>query len=1031
MVKWTKSQSAAINQRGEDILVAASAGSGKTTVMIERIATMILNGAVSVTDILVLTFTKMASSEMKERLRRKLEEKKAVQQLQLLPSAVIGTFHSYCAHLVRTHATVVGVDVGFDILDEDDAKILKNEAIEQVIVSMYSKTQDAIGVFCASGTTASLKKVIQDIDNFLSSINNPDQWLSEKALASYTTEIAQERVLEHYRKAGQHYCERFMELMPEIAPIAGKMSRVSNYHALLSFANVELPRLKKGSAEELKDTKAEFSKLLKNIKELPVKNSPHDNEVVGQLVILVKTFRDLYAKKKIELKKLDFSDLEKFALQVLENHEVAAQEREKYKYIFVDEYQDTNPVQEAILCSITGTCNQFIVGDIKQSIYGFRGCDSAIFASKVEAASCTGRVSLNENFRSNAPILWFANSVFDKVMTCEIAGVDYKNTSRFIIDKAYPVAKNQLPYVEVALLEMEERERPEITKPYNILEPVVDDDLKSISAQSVIVANKIADFMKTSIWDVKVSQFRKVSFDDIVILARSKTHLRTLVDTLAKAGIPTTVDEKQKACELPEIAVINNFLFAISNFQNDVPVALTLLSPMFGFAPFELVNLEFSSRIMGILEKYHELAKSMSIPDLISKFLAEFDGIERVTSSYGESAADNVNAFVAKLRGSSWAQTLPEYLYLVEHGLVDIQLRNPHRKNCVKIMTIHGAKGLEFPIVIAFDFSASFSGQDSRKMLGIDKELGLCLLSVDSESFTKSYSIARVAAGISARQTQVADEMRLLYVALTRSKNHLIIVAKGKKVSPAKTSYEISQSKSFLDFLVPAIFKTVPDADFKLSNVEISSIEKLTNADKNINKKLDFAKIPSDDAMVTQLSKRFNFEYPFVGSEVKLKNSVTSLTKREEEVWDQPVTRTFEKDKGQEYGTLFHEAMAIADLNSVMPTSDRLSKDINKCLDVIRPLIESDDKVFREMAFLQTVKKDGADILVQGVIDLLIVKKDYAILIDYKTTRASKEKLVELYSTQLGLYADAVSIATGKQVKKYIYSTSLGEIVVL
>jgi ATP-dependent exoDNAse (exonuclease V) beta subunit len=740
----------------------------------------------------------------------------------------------------------------------------------------------------------------------------------------------------------------------------------------------DFPRLKKGADEDFKNIREDFKKLLKEKLEpykLPEvvmqENGKRDHEIIAQVIHIVREFEVAYSQAKLASNKLDFNDLEKYMCLVLGNSEVVATLRAKYKYIFIDEYQDTNPMQEKILAAVSGEKNIFMVGDVKQSIYGFRGCEATIFAGKMTdmTANLSGKVvCLNENFRSRENILKFANLVFGKVMKQSTCDIDYDATSRL-------AGVREGGIVDVTLI----------------------NNAKGTAAglQAAVVAQKVAELIASG-----------VEPKDIAILARNRGHFGLLADTLEGAGISVNVAAEQNAAELFEIALLNNFLFAVSNFYNDVPLVLLMQSFVFGFTPEQMAKMKLDGgeavffknirdeKFLGFLDKYNRLSKTHSVVDIFSIFLTEYKIIERLLLvPEGRRMVGNIHAYLDKLRGASYAATVSEFLYLLENELVEISITPPPTSDAVQITTIHSSKGLEYPNVIIFDVGAPFNLSDTRQLMVVDKTCGLCVYTLDSEEFTKTMSIARLGATISARRFMIAEEMRLLYVAMTRAKERLFLVGGGNinKMSSGYEDYDILCSRSFLHFLAPALFEAVRDDCFGLTVVDA---EDVTVESREVGVRVLVG-------VEGELSKSLRevYEKPYPYKQGQLKNSVSSLTRIEEE------TRVKgQGDFGTQLGTQFHKEMQnldIAELEKLIPEIIGYT-------------------VYRELAFLQSV----GDKIIQGAIDLLAVKDGHAIIVDYKTTRASAEKLVELYKPQLEMYAGAVKQAIApKRISVYIYSS--------
>ena len=946
-MKWTESQLAAITGHGKDMLVSASAGSGKTTIMIERIAGMIKSGQVTPEEILVLTFTNATAGDMRSRLRRTLHEFD-------LSTASIGTFHKFCSDLVRTYFNLVGLDPAFDVLDESLTRQIQHEILDELLSKNLHSIKDAVFTFCVNRSTTTIKDLCIDIYNFLSTREDPLGWLDRVALCSYNPapNPSHKKISEYKTAQDNYYKAKFTGFL-----MTAKSERATKILPFITdcLENKNFPRLvpDKNFSEyiEFKDTRDEYKKDLARLE--CSASLDQDKRIVEQMVFLVKKFILAFTDEKQKRESLDFADMERFALQILENQEVQKTIREKFKFVFVDEYQDTSPLQEKILSLVGKPKSIFMVGDVKQSIYGFRGCEVTIFANKLTdyELNLSGLVvRLNENFRSNPTILSFVNKVFEKIMP-DYVGFDIKDTK----DTA----------VEVILTS------------------------SNITQQCGVLAQRIHALTKQG-----------VRLGDIAILARSSTHFATLSEVLKTAHIQSELVATKKATDIPGVNMLLDFLFAVANPLNELPLVKTMLCPVFNFSNDDVAKMRLVGKwdpgFLETLARFRLFSKTHSVAEVLEKFLSEFMIYDK-----------HINTFIQKIKNLPAATNLTRFLYLIEHGLLDIDVDlGASSRESVKIMTIHKSKGLEFKNVFLFDTGSRFPNVDSRKFLVIDKECGLCVFGTDLDEWIKSPTTARLGALISGEQTQIEEEKRLLYVALTRAKERLFIVgSRGLQMGRV--------AKNYFHFMEHAITDVLDETKTQVSFME-QAIKTLPNnaSDKNI---------------VKQLKETFKkAEQRIPGSDVVLKTSVTSLTQKEAQFLDHsPVLKSPNADRGLEYGNFFHNTMQRIDFDN--PKSD--DQNILRAVKTVKEFTKG-MKILREVPFLKKANKDGVEILVQGIIDLLAINDDGAVLIDYKTTRASKDRLTELYRDQLGIYQSAVKEALGlENIKSYIYSTSLDSLI--
>ncbi|MBR2988965.1 MAG: UvrD-helicase domain-containing protein, partial [Clostridia bacterium] len=464
---FTPEQLLAMNERDKSLLVSASAGSGKTTVLINRVINLVLgkqidangnrtdyNGGdmVSLDNMVICTFTRAAAADMREKLQdalikeEKLGNEMASRQLQLLPNAEISTIHSWCQRLLKNYFYAVGLDPAFDLLDEREGKAMISETINEVIADFIEEAHpDFVSLYeilMSRRSDDTLKEMLESVYTFLRAQANPEKYLNETAFygcdnSLVVTQILQsinERVLHRYRLAIEEMITRCsIEQMP------WRVNQLNSCLAVLDKTTDSVEKVKGAPKKDFRpsydavvnDFIDKFKKALKKCSDNLSLAPANNRKFVAQVVRLIAEVDARYARKKQKKAKLDYSDLEHYTVKLFAS-EVADEIRARYKYIFVDEYQDVNPLQEQIVLALTGV-NQFLVGDIKQSIYAFRMCDPTIFSNKQKHYAEYGfeePVELNANFRSLNEILVFANEVFDEVMTDKFGGVDYKQKAR-------------------------------------------------------------------------------------------------------------------------------------------------------------------------------------------------------------------------------------------------------------------------------------------------------------------------------------------------------------------------------------------------------------------------------------------------------------------------------------------------------------------------------------------------------------------------------------------------------------------------
>ena len=477
-VSYTKEQQQCIDERNKNLLISASAGSGKTSTMIERIKTMIINGEASVQDLLVITFTKASASDMKNKLvegLEKIENKSDFIKEQLLEInlANISTIHSFCSKLIRTYFYEVGLDPSFVLIDEIESNSLKDKALTKLIDDAFVENDENFikiyEILSTKRSEESLRSIILNFHNFTTNLVDPDKWFEKTIKETYSLDFARNSTINYLN---DYHTQIFVELKQRTQGIrvslmnAGQEKLVKHLNEIASNLDVIKPELNfvenkenskkfdekfarfpvikdadeikefvKSFCDEIKEKVKDAKEFYLNFDENFVKKQIEENKKVVELLYsYVKKFDALYSELKRDKVALDFSDLEKYTLKLFLNDVIAETIRNKFKFVFVDEYQDINEVQEKLITLVSKDDNLFMVGDVKQSIYRFRGSEPQIFVDKYNyyktgASSKNKSIDLNHNFRSHSNILNFSNEIFMRSMTKDFGGVDYVSSS--------------------------------------------------------------------------------------------------------------------------------------------------------------------------------------------------------------------------------------------------------------------------------------------------------------------------------------------------------------------------------------------------------------------------------------------------------------------------------------------------------------------------------------------------------------------------------------------------------------------------
>ena len=551
-------------------------------------------------------------------------------QLEDLPTADISTMHSFCGKLIRSYFFVIGASPDFKILDESDANVIKYESVEKTFKEFYDSEEkwvlDLVDTHALGRMDENLKELVISAYRFVNSEAYPEELLQKykhvygkNGFNHVITSLKErfndnlkpliftvERALACFNAEGLNKGSEFT------ATLLADMKRALSFadiYQLNSFKDYKLPltferkltETAKEFKEQVSDAREEFIKLIGRVIKCVGSSEQEDflcfercREHTENFVKVVERFSEIYAQEKQEENALDFNDLEHFALQILKDEQICQTVKEKYKYIFVDEYQDTNGVQEEIISKISND-NVFMVGDVKQSIYGFRGCRSEFFTNKDKQMTARGEkvVRLNHNFRSANNVISAVNGIFNFCMNEQVYGESYKDKSQLVAGGIYPNGfdgRAQFHYLQKEERKVKDCEEPRI---YDILQENPQEEDNEVQILADLVAGIIGEERQKKFYDTKLKKERQVDFGDIAVLTRSRNtkYVRELVSGLVKNGLPVTSDSAENVCDYPEIKVIINALKLVDCFLQDLPLASTLKSAIGGFSDEELFEI--------------------------------------------------------------------------------------------------------------------------------------------------------------------------------------------------------------------------------------------------------------------------------------------------------------------------------------------------------------------------------------------------------------------------------------------------------
>ena len=844
-IRWTDAQRAAIDARG-NILVSAAAGSGKTAVLVQRVMEMI-ESECDIDEMLIVTFTKSAATQMREKItqaiEKKLEENPFNARFQreqlLLGKAQITTIDAFCADVVKNtfqHLDSIDIAMNYKNLDGAEFAVLSTQVLDEVLGEFYDAGEESfralMDVFTKGKNDLDIYAVINTLHNDTSAYIDRSAWMAEKTDYFLQSDISASpwgRLLLADMKEklllAADYNERALEIAREDEATAAALQEVLAADGAAIARALEAveqrqwadlcemkatkfgnyPRTKKGIDADLKAAaksyrdcaKDTFFAALKNLIESEA-DFARDNRLLHPVVQELQKLFDAYEQRlferKLEQQSFEFSDIAYLALRILTKEgaptPAALEYRKKYKAVLVDEYQDTNGVQDAIFTAISDN-NLFVVGDVKQSIYRFRQAMPEIFIGKRKALAPyekgkeSGYILLKNNFRSEKPVTDFVNFLFQRLMSEELGDVDY-NEDEYLIPGANESDEG------AAAVEM------------HLLEDLHLPDRRKVKKHEY-EAHYIADYIREKVTSGEPLQIggelRPTDYGDYCVLVRSKTHMAQLQEAFEQAGVPCTGVAGENLFDTPEIMLVMSFLRMVDNPLRDVDLIAVLYSEIFGFTPEELALVRIENRrgsfygavralaakgnrkcadFIEQLEGYRTLAATHEPAEFLRR-LYEKTSLPEMMSAREDGETKKANLFkfisIAALytSGGYYSLTgLVRFLEKVRESRTDITTAYvPESGSKVKIMTVHASKGLEFPVVI-FAYTNSSNHHNGSNIV-LNREYGIGLKPKYPEDNARYDTLSYSAVHLANVRSDMAEEIRTLYVALTRPKAKLVI----------------------------------------------------------------------------------------------------------------------------------------------------------------------------------------------------------------------------------------------------------------
>ena len=1168
---WTPAQENAIKARGMQILVSAAAGSGKTSVLTERVKNILSDtqNPCSVSELLVVTFTRAAATEMRDRIysalhRAALENKDnadyLLRQMTLLPTADICTIDSFCAKVVKDNFAAAGVEVDFAVMDEKEVSEITAKALDVVINELYEENSPSFQalntMFLSERDDKALGEIITTLYKYSRSYPNPMLWLDDVCQdfspSKTPAETRWANVLFRYvyMFADFHYkrLTRCLALMEEsgnfssdyIFRFTSTADRLNNLLMSAEGKNWDgmVAIIREGVINKVparnykvdeyikKITQDAFDELEKDFESLTKHTLPFTNEhkddcevlypVVSKLCEAVKMLTVEMDRLKKENNSYGFDDILHKCIDLLVDFKpdcwvrtsLAESMRKKYREILIDEYQDTNDAQNIIFDALSDNRqNLYVVGDVKQSIYRFRLASPELFMGlrrtlpEYDGNNHPSQITLDSNFRSRKGIDEAVNYLFKSIMSIDVGEIDYNDKEALSFGATWYPEKNT-PDTEIICLDCEGLKSKEST-----------------IAEAECVASYIKRILNSGVKVTTKTGERPIQSSDICVLLRSlKDKVDYYIQALKEQGIQSTAVIDGDTSDSKEMRILVSLIKTINNPLMDIPLIAVMLSPVFGFTVDELAQIRLVNKktelfvclqkyaegndkakaFLKKIELYRNIAASYPIDEFV-KFVISDTAFEAIYSSSegGERRVNNIKGFVklAEKFTSNGRKGLNSFVKYVDNAIENKSMHSGNSLGAdgVQFMSIHKSKGLEFPYVIVADCSKGFNKRDSYNNLTLSRETGMGLKIRDDDKFTKYHTVSSAATEKAILLSSASEELRVLYVAMTRAKEHLTFICSisGKQL-PKRVRLNNVLSRDKSDKMHPyAVYKANSISEWVLTtfarhkNAEIVrdiaelNVESLDGdsfgVDVSFLKEGDYAFVEvfddinkdvlPDEGLLNELNDKLSYEYPYDCQGVLAKRAASStevrVVKREYFANSKPdfLKQSF---SGADRGTAIHKFLELCDFTkagqSISAEKKRLynegrldEKELSVLDDeALSRFFDSDigkrlltaQTVFKEyeFAFLMKVGEmypDSAenikdeDIVVQGKADCAFIENGKLVLIDYKSDNVTDiDVFKECYKPQIEIYSRALKECTGYTVgERYLYSFKLNRFI--
>ncbi len=1027
MPSWTKEQSLAINEEGSNIIVSAGAGSGKTAVLSERVIRK-LKGGVHINELLLLTFTKAAAAEMKQRIRKKItKEEDLLSELDMIDASYITTFDSFALSIVKKYHYLLNISPNVNIIDEAIITIKKEEIMNEIFENKYLIEDKLflhlIDDFCVKDDK-NIQKEILAISNKLDMLPNKKEYLSNYIETNFILEKIEEDVNKYVdliKKEGdkiEGICNELSsyfdsDYMNKLYESLDKLLNANTYDEIKDSLNVSIPRIPKGTSDEGKKVKEKLSDIIKNLGKMCVYENVEyikktillTKDYIRAIIDIILEFDDKVNEFKFDNDAYEFNDIALLSIKLVrEFPEVREEVKNSFNEIMIDEYQDTNDLQEEFISYISNN-NVYMVGDIKQSIYRFRNANPNIFKNKYDNYSVNNggiKIDLNKNFRSRREVLDNVNLMFNLIMSDLIGGADYISTHQMVFgNNAYINEGNTNQNYNIDILE------------YNYDK---DSGFTMEEIECFIIADDIKKKVEShyQVFDKDELILRDIKYSDFAILIDRSSTFDLFKKIFEYKQIPLNILKEEKMNNDKDVYVLNNllkFVIKIANHEYDTTFKYLFVSLMRSFIINEtddnifkyFLNNNFKDN--ELYKKSYEISKkinNISVNELLNIIIKEFDFYEKLIT------IGNIDTSIIKIdKILDMANSLGTLGYtprmfsehldklVKENYTMKYQVNNDFG-DAVKIMTIHKSKGLEYHVCYFPNMYKRFNLGELNEKILYNNKIGIVTPFFDEGI---GETIYKTLLKNDYLLEEISEKIRLFYVAVTRAKEKMVVVLPNKDIDDLDNEVVLKDEKK-------EEYRTLGDLIYSIRNRLDGYIAKV---------ELDKLKMSKDYNIIAS----GNFESSIEGTDTKLdvKNinisnieiESSSFSKKMHELID------VETKNNIELGLKMHEILENTDFKNMTKLDnhfyqEKIDKLVNS--DLFKNI--KDAKIYKEYEFIYV--KD--DTKYHGIIDLMLEYDDHIDIVDYKLKNVDDDK----YILQLKGYQEFVRSNSGKPVSLYLYS---------